>query len=408
MLQLLVLGVFLVLLLRTRSLASFLVNVPLVNLLLDLFQSESLNPLVAALRGLYFYPFIGYFLIRRRPRALEALLLGLIAYSCVGIAQSSDPMHSLRFGLRTFIPLLLLPLATRVPEPDRVFRRLVRVMWIVLGAFVLNAVLSNVLGFGVETYRDASFRTGYLFGADLITFALAIILIMAFSPEATSSRAMRLFGTGLALASLGILVLALRRTAIGVALAGVIVFRLLHGRASRRWAVAWVLVLGIGGYAMARSNVFQSRLAAREGKLSVESLTEEARYLEAGAVLIEVAERPPEEAMFGRELFNSVGNYGGGAFGDRMIHIDYLGWLHGGGYVGLILYLALLGSIPLLLRMPLSRRALRSKTGALFWFLYSMQYVISLSGQMYIISFRALMFILIGLTARIYLEENAT
>ena len=88
-----------------------------------------------------------------------------------------------------------------------------------------------------------------------------------------------------------------------------------------------------------------------EGEVSIETETyfniqkfewseEEGRYQETFYVIDEIIySNKLERLLFGKEIFNSPGNYANGKYGRRMIHSDYNAILHGSGVIGMFLYL---------------------------------------------------------------------
>ena len=81
------------------------------------------------------------------------------------------------------------------------------------------------------------------------------------------------------------------------------------------------------------------QIKARERRLSTENIEEEGRYQETFIVLNEIIfSGDLKLVFFGKEVYNSPGNYANGKYGKRMIHNDYNVVLHGSGLIGLVLF----------------------------------------------------------------------
>ena len=96
-------------------------------------------------------------------------------------------------------------------------------------------------------------------------------------------------------------------------------------------------------------NKLETRIESRQDKFSgsqIDVMKEENRFLETIAVWTEVIQfKKPTKAIFGGEAFNSIGNYGGGVFKNRQLHVDYNLIVNTIGVVGLFLYLNIFFSI---------------------------------------------------------------
>ena len=115
--------------------------------------------------------------------------------------------------------------------------------------------------------------------------------------------------------------------------------------------------------------------------------------------------------LFGKEVFNSPGNYANGKFGPRMIHNDYNMILHGSGVIGLLLFIT--WPIPLyvfyrkmkiLAKPSFEDKRLFDIMTVLFLNLLVMGYLISLSGGINAILFNSIRVALMGGILRILYE----
>lgn len=141
----------------------------------------------------------------------------------------------------------------------------------------------------------------------------------------------------------------------------------------------------------ARDNVFNSGY----------NLEEEYRYMET---LIVFEERyansvPWTTTLFGNEVFNSYGNYNDGLWGDRPLHIDFNKLIWETGLTGLLVYLlifvwAVIRFFRVQKYTPPDPYFLELK--GMFWALFLVVFLISTQGGMFVVAFRAMIFIYLG------------
>tara|TARA_Y100001960_G_scaffold150116_1_gene158406 strand:- start:18 stop:569 length:552 start_codon:yes stop_codon:yes gene_type:complete len=87
------------------------------------------------------------------------------------------------------------------------------------------------------------------------------------------------------------------------------------------------------------NNILEEQFQAREQTFK-RNLSYEPRYVETILVWNQALSFSSiSESLFGKELFNSVNNYGLTIDRKRMIHVDYNQLLHGAGFLGLFWYL---------------------------------------------------------------------
>jgi hypothetical protein len=143
------------------------------------------------------------------------------------------------------------------------------------------------------------------------------------------------------------------------------------------------------------------RLALRENVMVDKnySLDKEARWQETILIWDDISNYDKlTTVVFGKELFNSPRNYAGGRFGSRMLHIDYNRILHGSGILGLGLYLLMYLLVFKTFYFFYKRSKLKIKKDirALFLTYYILSLFISFSGQMDDLTFRSVLFIIMG------------
>lgn len=149
------------------------------------------------------------------------------------------------------------------------------------------------------------------------------------------------------------------------------------------------------------SDLLSSRLGARSDRFEEGSLQKEGRFLESFIVWEEVFSfKKPSKSIFGLEAFNSVGNYGGGSFGVRNLHVDYNLIVNTIGLLGFMLYFKVFLEIYSNYRKVKKNITVTSdlikmqKTYIMI--LLFVPFFTSLGGQMYAITFRMIIFIYLG------------
>ncbi|MBL6660285.1 MAG: hypothetical protein ISP70_02210 [Crocinitomicaceae bacterium] len=163
--------------------------------------------------------------------------------------------------------------------------------------------------------------------------------------------------------------------------------------------------------------IFESSLnkqmAARERRLTTQNLEEEGRYQETFIVLDEIIYQPnPFIFFFGKEIFNSPGNYANGRYGRRQIHNDYNVVLHGSGLVGLLLFIS--WPVPLFLFYKKIKRIAKHEfkdkklfdyISVTFLIFLIIGYVLSISGGINAILFNSVRVAIMGASLRILYEH---
>jgi hypothetical protein len=201
------------------------------------------------------------------------------------------------------------------------------------------------------------------------------------------------------------LVFSLRRTTIIIVVLGLVLYLFYANRITRIIPIilsAAVIMLATAPW---WSDFLEQRMSLRNSTAfsSDYNVTSEGRYQEFVLVL-QHSFQSTTTALFGTELFNSAGNYG---FynSTRIIHIDYLTIIHGSGIFGLLIYvifyLTLFRSVAIWSIPNQYRTKKYQDIYALLITFIILSLVISLSGQMYTITFRSILFIYIGSLSKI-------
>jgi O-antigen ligase len=384
--------------LNFRKIAIWLIPVNVAfDISLSFFERGGTVPMV---RAGFMLAYLLYILFRfRKASADYAPLLLFCGYCILNLLFSSDFMVSLNMTLKVLISILSFAVGYNVIITPGLLHRLNHSIVVVLGMLVLNYIVSQSLGIGIASYTESDdFLTGNLEGWDLYTYAILIVpLILAFTKRKSTKRYIIV---AMAFVNALLVFISIKRTAILVLVLGLFTNSLLNFKLKRIIKPAIIIaMLGLISYPIIEP-LLMKRLDARAERFE-NGLEEEGRYRESAYVWEEAFSfEDPLESLFGLEAFNSVGNYAGGAFGIRQLHVDYNLIVNTIGFVGLFLYFAMFAGIHRLFRRYyLANRLpqeLKRQLLATFYTLFLMQFITSMSGQMYSISFRMIIFLYMG------------
>lgn len=371
----------------------------LLDVLLGFFEGGGLLPYLRALwMSLLIIWALGKF---GRSHRHYKLLLVFGFYCIVNIALSTDVIRSLNISLKVLIPMLSFVLAFNLFRNLNEIRKLNRSILAVYAILIANYLISQTLGIGTAEYTGGK---EFLVGSmddnwNVVTYAVLLSpLMLDFQQSGLRGRWLILGG---AFMNTLLVIVSLKRIAILGLASGTFIRFLLLPRilpAIRVLSGALVLVmLTLPFY----EDLIMKRLQARSDRFEYGALERENRYQETGYVWDEVLTfENPIKSIFGLEGFNSVGNYAGGRFGNRNLHVDYNLIVNTIGLLGLLLYF-----FPFLEFYHRFRKkyhtavlpdAHKKQLRATFFMLLLTPFITSFAGQMYHISYRMLVFVYLG------------
>lgn len=402
--QVFVLGYFF---LKIKKYREFIILIPLINILVDCFTfTAEAGSVFAIWRGLIQYGFFLVVLIKGvNLKPISKLIFALMGYWLVLVLMSSKLDVSFRVYSAVCLSLIMFPVGYSCIKTFKDLTRLYKWLIAVLIVFCGYSVLSNFTEIGYTQYMKGNrdvIGVGWA-DAQLYSASFIIVLYPLLSRVVSLNK---LLINGLMVFAFLILVISLRRSAVAIVLLGYIMFFFQMGklRGLLKYVIP-VAILVVGLFVGFEEQIME-RVALREDKFSSEyDVTEEKRYFETILVWTDIAEYDSFfDVLFGKELFNSRGNYGGGALGERVIHIDYNLIAHGSGIIGLILYLAIYGMIiseSLKLSSVLKKYGLYSNENiralhAMIITFAVMSFVVGLSGQLATPTFRVITFLHLG------------
>jgi hypothetical protein len=304
-------------------------------LFLPLAFTSSLRTLVLVITIFYFYlnrvKYDGF---------VRFVIFFLIFYLGLTLLSSDIPKSFARYS-KFAISISFLPIGYAMFKSQDDLRFLNNAMVTAAAIITMNVIFSTLAGVDTRSYADDSgYSTGNMVSAGLFTGVYFVILSpLIISLNKRNSIRGRIVVL-LIIAIVIINILTLKRSTILAIGVGILVYTILNKQVFNTYV--FIAILGFVAATFLFTEIFASRVERREKKLQVESLTLEARYLETVIIVEDIISfKDPKYSLIGKELFNTIGNYGDGIFGGREIHNDYMIVLNGSGIIGMFLYMFL-------------------------------------------------------------------
>lgn len=354
-----------------------------------------------------FYIFIKEY---KSIKLFTALYLLIIYLYCL-IAFSSNFFYSLSNLASTSIWILILPISFLVIDSLAKFKKLINSIALIGALYILNIIISTLLNIKGKSYSGEIFDVGNVFTEGLNSMAYLLTaapLVLYLNPK--HKRLIVILSVVIFI----LVFVQLKRISIIAILVGLLL-NLFFSR--NRINIFFGLILSSLFLFIAYplfENTLQKQVKARERRLSTQNFEEEGRYQETFVVLNEIVfSGNPALLFFGKEVFNSPGNYANGRYGRRMIHNDYNVILHGSGVVGLILFV--IWPLPLFIfyrkikiyaKFNFEDKKLFDYMSVTFVSFLIMGYIISVSGGVNAILFNAIRMAVLGAVLRIFFEHS--
>ncbi len=378
----------------------FVLAIPLINVIAsntsEYFRSDIFN--TGNLRALIIGGFAIYFIVARIPKeGLSRFILLYLAFYMVLVLFASDRLLSGNLFLKFFLGVIMLPIGYYYINSIRKLEILLRILFVTLVLHLINIVIANIFQLGTSDYLDETFY----FGAGRVNITKNILILVLLMPATMLFvRKYRKAVTLVYLASFLVTMVGIKRSVLLSAAAGVITYLAVKQRFTLliRTAVVGaglflILILIFPGF----TDLFRSRFEARGERveLTEETIETEGRLSETEAVFRAWSSGSFRHKLIGSEVFNDRLFF----HSKRMLHTDYMIILNGSGLIGFVLWFYLYAR--LIREKKKYYRALKShplfsELNALFWVLLAAQLVLSVSGTVYAIELRSLIFLLWG------------
>uniref|UniRef100_UPI00404AF886 hypothetical protein n=1 Tax=Flavobacterium sp. TaxID=239 RepID=UPI00404AF886 len=375
-----------------------------INVLFDVslafFEKGGFFPILRAILMMWI---LGYF-IYKNPHNYRyySYMLIFSLYVLTTLIFSNDVLRSLNISLKVIISILFFIVGFNYFNSLKRFKVLNNSIIIALIVLLINFIVSTVFGIGVDVYTgDDDFLAGNLDDNwNIFTYALLISPLILF--QYIKLKNFRLLLLALIGINSIILLLSLKRIAVAGLAFGLIIYTLFNFKLGKSIkGLFFITLFLILTFPLYEKQLFK-RFEAREDRFQSNSLESEARYAETIFVWEETMSfEKPIKSILGLQGFYSTGNYADGKFGDRNLHIDYNLIVNTTGLVGLALYLIIFVQIfRNFLYLKKAKAYIPQKfynmLVGVFFALFITQFVTSFAGQMYMITFRMIIFTYMG------------
>jgi O-antigen ligase len=300
-----------------------------------------------------------------------ALLIAI--YFLLLLPQSSDLVfiRPYVFGvIWFFLSVPLINAVYRKYSRDRIFEEISRAALLILLLFIANVLVSSVYKY--SPFAMYGITSGVLYG-NLYAVDFNILPIAIFISALALMKRKSTFQFVVLMVALAFVMLTLRRSVMGLSLAGVIcAFTISMTQKNIRKVLVLAGLAFLAGFIIVANTGFLSQFNERYEMRDLENrnLEEEKRFIEYELIYRDMFVYKDYSPWFGFELFNSWGNYGRGVLGDRSLHSDLTNIVHSSGLVGLTLYLLMVATA-----FRQSYRSARTKADKLIFLFCAMTFM---------------------------------
>ncbi|MBK6933536.1 MAG: hypothetical protein IPH17_00115 [Bacteroidales bacterium] len=329
-------------------------------------------------------------------------------YLLILIFFSSNFFYSAQTYIKTLIPALFLPISFTFIKDINQLKKFNKILILFLLLYLINFILTNFFKIGKTPYSslgsDFSLYVGNVFteGLNSIAYILVILPLILYLDK-KNKKIVIILGV-LALIAL---LLNLKRISIIAVLIGYFFLILFSKRKSYfiKSIVPIILLLFIL-YPFYKEPL-QYQYMNRASRFTEDFYETEGRYIETKLVWDEVFSfNSIQHSLFGKEMFNSSGKYGGGIFRERYLHVDYNSLLFGAGIFGLLFYFYY--NVIILKYFLRLKKKFQYKDNtinmmnATFIAVFLMSFIISFSGSFGLVIFTSIRSIYLGAILGIY------
>lgn len=393
-----------------------LLSVPLINMGFDFFLTGSGNrSLMVLLQYLILGTVIAFnFLVRKKIEFIDIVIYCFLIYLFISIQFSSDFFTSLNYFIKVAITYMMFTISYKVIDDIPKFKGFLKVNFVLMGIFLGYISISNYLGIGESFYGDDDeLTTGYLGGMRLYQIILPLYLLPLLKYLNWNKNTKRIVLFIALITFIALPVISLRRTPTIAWLLGALFFFLFVKQRTKYFLWGTVAAAILLVFTITFSDLLIQRFAVRQNKfervLSINEITsKEDRFREYGAVINQI-EGDIITMFFGtKELFNTRNNYGPGFYYNRRLHVDFTSLLFGGGVIGLTLYffIIFMQYKNISHYSNLRKFGFYSKVYAIGMLLIPISLFIALTGGIESISYRSMLFIMLGAVYGVLKNSN--
>jgi len=391
----------------------FVLAIPVINAIAsntsEYFSSDILN--TGNLRALIIGLFAAWFLFTRLPNEnFSRFILFYLGYYFILVLFATDRVTSGNLYLKFFLGIIMMPIGYYYINSIARLEILLKVLLFTLGLHILNIIIANIFALGTSDYLDETFY----FGAGRVNITKNILVLVFMLPVTMLFiKKYRRAVLILYIVAFLITLVGIKRSVLISAGAGIVAYLAVKRRFSllmRTIVITSVFILIMVVMFPGFVDLFRSRFEARGERveLTEETMETEGRLSETETVFRGWSAGSFRHKLVGSEVFNDRLYFDT----SRMLHTDYMIILNGSGLIGLVLWFYLFYRI--IKEKNRFYRVLRNhilfrEMNAVFWVMLVAQLVLSVSGTVYAIELRSLIFLFWGAflgTMRGYLKDK--
>lgn len=324
--------------LSSRGQYHFVLAIPVINVVADSLQ-DYFQPGLASpgyIRAMIILAFLVFYFKEyyRRNRLNNLIVISLLYFFILGFFSSNLFYSQSVFG-KYLIGSMMFPVGYYYFRASDQFCRLIQIMMLVLGIFVLVLIISNIFSLGSSDYLEGS----VYFGSGRVNLTKTMMILVLISPLSfryERNKIIRRLNILIVLSAVILILIGVKRSALlGLFIGYLIYFVLAPQKTSVTkglFLVSLILLLTSPLYYDTLIQRIEARQAA--GRFDFSEAEEEGRVVELKNVLDAFNNGKVSYKLFGAEFFNSMKYFNT----NRMLHTDYATILAGAGIVGIILF----------------------------------------------------------------------
>jgi hypothetical protein len=362
---------------------------------------------IAIVRGVVLFTFFFYvFMNFNKANIVVRIIIIYSIYAFILVLFSSKFLYSFRTYTKIIISILYFWVGYSVIVDINQLKKLTKsIIWVML-IMIVNTLVVNSLGYKNDIYGENQLISSGNLEGQTWNIATYCLLLLPLINHFERIQVKRYIIYSVSFVLFVMMLFNLSRIPLISFLFGYFIF-FVFIKYKKKIFDFLILVLFFGIIL----NIFiwdtyLKQIEIRSGSYELGSYKKEGRYLETFYVFDEIFSfESITKSLFGKEFLNSPGNYANGKFGNRQLHSDYNNLLHGSGIIGLLLYLAIFMSIYrkyFVIKKYLPKNdSTVDLLKSIFHVFFFVPFVISISGQMYDITFRLIDFLFLGAILRV-------
>jgi hypothetical protein len=295
---------------------------------------------------------------------------------------------------------MMLPLGIRLGQIKP--NTLTKSMFWVLIILLINYAFSQVFKIGVSVYDEDSFyKGGATASAPIIIVLGLLVMFNAMNLKQLPYKPWLVLAVSVV--SLLVIIISVKRGAILALGVSFIVYFILSPNKMKSFQISIITGLAFAFFAMQYSEIIMTRIEARTSDAN--EVENENRFKESLYIIEEFNKASIGTLLFGDEAFHSQAVFKKYFGRERQLHVDYNILLHGTGIFGFVLYMSIFYiiyrvglQVKKLTRSYFQSSAIKRirEDYTLLISVIVMSLIMSISGGIQFVSYRAMLFIVLG------------